>query len=261
LKVSRKVVAVAMALIVIIALLVIIKVNVAAYWKTDASANGMNVSITGKTEVIGEDGEPIQVMMIAKYFMVPLAFYVKSTKVVAMRVTVSWTASGTDVDWNTLSITIKASGTGGFSDSRTSTSKTGSVVFRLPISTSQLGRTPSSGETVTWQMVINVDASIKSLTGETLQASASPITCTVSTVWYSPSFSITSSASTTTESGTSGGGCGPYGEHVIWVYGVEPIPTIQDYLPTLGLATISTVLALPFAVAIKRKLKNRKVPR
>ena len=264
-------------IIVIAAVLVAISfIPVEAYvwWSSEASGqtqNGnMTVSIEGRTELIGEDGQPLKILYISKYAMLPLAFYIGDKEVTAMRVTITWTASGQDVNWDTLTITISASGTGGYSSSTTSHSKTGSTVFTLPISTSQLGRTPSSGEKITWQMTINVQGKIEDVVGNTLTASANPIVNTVTTTWYKPTFTVSASASTsttktdttssttsgdTTVSGgtSSGGGCGGPGKHLVWVHNITPLPNITEILQPITYLLILTEIALISKLMLRKK--------
>jgi len=249
------------AAIVVVALLFLWRVDVVAYWKTSAGDKNFGVDITGKTEVIGKDGRVISLTVAQKVSMLPLSFYYQNTEVTALKVTLSWTASGQDVDWTTLTLTISATGTGGYSSSTTSTQQSGSAVFTLPITTTQLGYTPSSGQQITWQMTINIQGSVKSVVGQILTAQAQPITCQVTTVWYSPSFSISSSATTTTDSGTSSGGCGPPGQHVVWVYNVQPegISKYQDIFPLIGVTIYAAIAAttIHYIKKAKRALTKR----
>jgi len=249
-------------------LIVISVIPIPAYvwWETEASDEtaeaSVTVSVEGRTELLGSDGQPLKVLTIYKYGILPLSFYVGSNEVTGMRVTVSWTASGKDVDWNTLTITISASGTGGYSSSHSSSSKTGSTSFTLPISISQLGRTPSSGETVTWRMTINVKGSIKDLAGNTLTASLdNPIVNSITTKWYEPSFTISATTSTSTSGATSGGGgCGGFGKHLVWVYNIKPKINVGEILQytayTLIAAEAFLLLMLVRKIKCDRKEKD-----
>jgi len=254
------------SLIIVIAtvLIVISFIPVEAYvwWSSEASGQtqtgNMTVSIEGKTELIGKDGQPLKILSFYKYAMLPLAFYIGDKEVTAMRVTVTWAASGQDVDWDTLTMTISASGTGGYSSSTASQSKTGSTVFTLPISTSQLGRTPSSGETITWTITINVKGTIKDVVGNTLAASADPIINTVTTTWYEPSFTVSATSSTTTDGTTSGGGgCGGIDKHLVWVHSITPRPNIGEILQVTAYLMILTEIALIAELLSKHKNKEK----
>jgi len=270
------------SLIIVIAAVLIaisfIPIEAYVWWSSEANGQtqtgNLTVSIEGKTEIIGEDGQPLKILAFYKYAMLPLAFYIGDKKVTAMRVTVTWTASGQDVNWDTLTLTISASGTGGYSSSTTSQSKTGSAVFTLPISTSQLGRTPSSGEKITWRMTINVQGTITDAVGNTLTASANPIVNKVTTTWYKPTFTVSASASTsttttdttssttsgdTTVSGgtSSGGGCGGPGKHLVWVYNITPRPNIGEILQVTTYLIILTEIALIADLLSKHKKKEK----
>lgn len=254
------------AIAIVLIVMSFIPIPVYVWWETESSdeteIGSLSVYVTGKTELLGSDGQPLKVLMIYKYGILPLAFYVGSNEVTGMRVTVSWSASGKDVDWNTLKITISASGTGGYSSTYTATSKTGSTSFTLPISTSQLGRTPSSGESVTWRMTINVQGSIKDLAGNTLTASLdNPIVNSITTVWYEPSFTISATTSTSTIGATSGGGgCGGFGKHLVWVYNIKPKINIGEILQytayTLMAAEAFLLLMLVRKIRFNRKEKD-----
>ena len=110
-----------------------------------------------------------------------------------MRVTVDWTASGRDVDWSTLSLTVEAAGTGGFTASLPFSTQTGNTEISLPVTTSQLGRTPSSGETVTWTVSVDVRGEIRDAVGNTLTATADTVTSSLTSKWYVPYFTIDTS--------------------------------------------------------------------
>jgi len=271
-------------IIVIAAVLIAISfIPVAAYvwWASEASGQtqtgNLIVNIEGKTELIGEDGQPLKILYITKFALLPLAFYIGDKEVTAMRVTVTWTASGQDVNWDTLTITISASGTGGYSSSTTSQSKTGSTIFTLPISTSQLGRTPSSGEKITWKLTINVQGTITDIIGNTLTASANPIINTVTTTWYEPTFTVSASTSTsttttdttssttsgdTTVSGgtSSGGGCGGPGKHLVWVHNITPLPNVTEILQPITYSLILTEITL-IAKLISNLKRKKKAPK
>jgi hypothetical protein len=229
-------------LVLLVFVLYIGKVDVAAKWKTEARDNTGNLgfNISGETYLIDAKGQRVALTMIAKLGVVPLSFFKGQTEVAGMVTTLTWTASGQDVDWSTLKLTVSTSGTGGFSKTSQFTAQSGSVSITLPISTQQLGRTPSSGESVTWTLTITVNGQVNDKAGRTLTAQANPITSTVTTVWYEPSFSISSTASTSTDGSTSSGGCGLFGQHAIWVYNVQAVPTILDY----AIPLVQTALAI-----------------
>lgn len=210
-------------LIVVLAAALSSTVPVVAKWKTRFSdeTGNLSINVSGETSLLDEKGKTVEVLMIAKLSSVQLSFYYNSIKVSGMVVKLNWEVFGQDVDWSTLNLLITATGTGGYSDQRKVTLTRGTAAFTLPISTSQLGRTPSSGETVTWELTIVVEGNVKDKLGNLLTAKSNPIRSTVSTVWYEPSFGIKTSASTETAGETASGGCGGPGEHVIWVYGVE----------------------------------------
>jgi len=254
-KTKKTLIWLAVGIIAILVISLIVKIDLVARWRAEASNENFTVNISGTTELIGESGEPIKLMLIAKMAVLPLSFFVSENEVTAMRVTVSWSASGKDVDWSTLKITITATGTGGYQNSYTTSLKSGSISFTLPITVEQLGRTPTSGETVTWEMTINVEGEVTDLVGRRLTASLpQPIVSQVETVWYEPNFTITASQSTTTDSGTSGGGCGAPGHHVIWVYGVADIIGIEKVLPAIMQCAL---LALTIAIVYQIKKRRR----
>jgi hypothetical protein len=239
----RRYVAVAVIVLVLLVFVLYIgKVDVVARWKTEAKDNtgNLGLNISGETYLLDANGQKVALSMIAKLGVIPLSFFKGQTEVSAMVTTLAWTASGQDVDWSTLKITVSASGTGGFSKSLQFTTQSGSVSITLPISVQQLGRTPSSGESVTWTLTITVSGQVNDKTGRTLTAQANPITSTVTTVWYEPSFSVSSTASTSTDGSTSSGGCGLFGQHAIWVYNVQAVPTVIDYVMPM----VQTVLAV-----------------
>ena len=83
------------------------------------------------------------------------------------------------------------------------------------------------------------------MVGRTLTATANPISSTVTTVWYQPSFKVDSSASTTTDTGTSSGGCGFLGQHAIWVYNVQNVPTVVNFeVEVLRVSLLALTVAL-----------------
>jgi len=155
----------------------------------------LGVELNYKTELLDPQGKVIQVQPLLNR----LTFYSGSSTVSAMRVTVDWTASGRDVDWSTLALTVEATGTGGYTVSLPFSTHTGSAEISLPISTGQLGRTPSSGETVTWTVSVDVSGEIKDAVGNTVTATADTVTSSLTTEWYVPFFTIdTSSDGTST---------------------------------------------------------------
>jgi len=263
---KKTLISIIVAIAIVLVVASFIPVSAYVWWETEASGEtdvgSLSMVVSGKTELLGSDGQPLKVLTIYKYGILPLSFYVGSNEVTAMRVTVTWTASGKDVDWNTLTITITATGTGGYSNTYTTSAKTGSTSFTLPISTTQLGRTPSSGESVTWKMTINVKGSIKDLTGKTLTAQLdNPIVCSVTTTWYEPTFTITATADTSTEGTTSsGGGCGGFGKHLVWVHNIKPKMNIGTVLQYTGYALMITeamlVLILVYKIRCERKQKT-----
>jgi len=254
---KKALILIAVGIIAILLIACLVKVGLVAEWNAEAADTNLSVDVSGTTELLGPDGEPIRLALIAKLGILPLSFFVESSEVTAMRVTVSWTASGQDVDWSTLKITLTASGTGGYQKSYTTSYKTGSKSFILPITVDQLGRTPSSGETITWQMTINVKGEVVALTGEKLTATLpKPIISQVKTVWYEPSFTITASQSTTTESGTSSGGCGPPGHHVVWVYGVTDTAGIKKIIPDIMRYTLISLIVAEAVIAYSLRRKK-----
>ena len=244
---------------VVLVALYIAKVDVTARWRTRASdaTGNLNLAISGETYLLDANNQRMSLSMIAKIGLFPLSFFKGQTEVTAMITTLSWTASGTDVDWSTLKIDISASGTGGFSKSSQQAAQSGSVSITLPITTAQLGRTPASGESVTWTVTITVQGQVTDKVGRTLTAQAQPITATVTAVWYAPTFAVSSSASTTTDGTTSSGGCGPLGQHAIWVYNVQPTPTIVDY----AVPAVQGVMATAIASLVISTIKWRKAKR
>jgi hypothetical protein len=256
-KTAKKYVAVAATILVLLLFtLYISRVEILAKWRAKATTQNLELNIYGETYLLDAKGQRITLSMVAKLGVLPLSFFKDQTEVTAMVTTLTWTATGQDVDWSTLKITVSASGTGGFSQSSQFTTRSGSTSITLPISTAQLGRTPSSGETVTWTLTITVSGQILDKVGRTLTAQANPIISTVTTVWYSPSFTISSTASTTTDSSTSSGGCGLFGQHAIWVYHVQPVPTLIDYaVPAIqGVLAVTVVTLLLYtAKLVKRR--------
>jgi hypothetical protein len=252
-KTAKKYVAVAATILVLLLFaLYISRVEVVAKWRSEAKDATGNVGLylNGETYLLDAKGQRITLSTVAKLGVLPLSFFKDQTEVTAMITTLTWAATGQDVDWSTLKITVSASGTGGLSQTSQFTTQYGSTSITLPISTTQLGRTPSSGETVTWTLTITVSGQIVDKVGRTLTAQANPITSTVTTVWYSPSFTISSTASTSTDGSTSSGGCGLFGQHAIWVYHVQPTPTLIDYVvPAIQAVLAITVVTLLLCTA------------
>jgi len=235
--------------ILIISVLVasmLIKFPVGVFWKSEAESPDGNFHfvVDGATELIGANDEPIKLQICMKSIL-PMSFYYEGIEVKALKVSLSYQADGRDVDWNTLKIYVDAKGTGGYSKSKVFNTKTGTAEFILPFSTSLLGRTPKSGEEVTWKMTVTVKGEVRDLTGRLLTAETEPLTASAKTKWYSPSFSVTTSTSTsvTTSSGETvtsgtpsytssstetssttvyGGGCGSPGQHLVWTSNVQP---------------------------------------
>ena len=261
-----------------------VKFPVGVFWKTKASSpqGDFNMVINGVTELIGANNQPIKLEIYMKSIL-PLAFYHEGIEVEAMKVTITYQADGQDIDWSTLKIYVDAEGTGGYKKSEVLTTKTGTVTFILPFSTSLLGRTPSSGEEITWKMTITVKGQVKDLTGKVLTAKAKPLTASAKTVWREPSFSVTASSSTsiTTSDGTTvysgsqdhylytdeymqtdiyGGGCGIPGQHLVWTCNVQP-QTENPWFwinSTLIVAVIFYGLIISGAILIGLGLKGKK---
>ena len=280
--------------------LCLVPIDVSVLWRSTAEAKSdtgeLQINLEGKTELLGPDGQPLRVLSIVKYSMMPLSFFVGSKEVTAMKVTVSWSAEGQDIDWSTLNIEVYATGTGNYHARKTSNSRTGSVTFTLPISASRLGWTPRSGETVTWRMDINVKGTVKDVVGRPLTATAQPITCTTTTKWYQPSFRVHATASgsgVSVSSGSSsysspssyssysqssggsypsysqsgsyggiygihGGGCGGPGKHLVWVYNIIPITGIAERLQAAfyTLMLVEALLAI-ISVGTSRSRESR----
>ena len=222
------------AIAIIIAFL-FVQTEATASWTANYQGNGLTLKVTGRTELVGEDGSPIQLRFLAKMMMLPLSFVYQGQKVASMRVSFKWTVSGADVDWVTLTVTALATGTGNYRQTATFNAREGSYVFTLPLTVEQLGRAPSANETVEWTMEVVLTARALSNKGESLRVDSMPIKSTVKTVWQadSQSFEPETSPSTEYETGTgtatTGGGCGPPGHHLIWVYGVQPKPWLETY--------------------------------
>jgi len=219
----------------------------AASWTATSQGDGLRLTVNGRTELVATDGSPIQLRFLAKMMMLPLSFVYQGQKVASMRVSFTWTVSGENVDWSTLAVSTVAAGTGGFRQTASFRSKEGGYVYTLPLTVEQLGRTPSANETVEWTVEIVVTVRALSVNGETLTVESAPIKSTVKTVWQadSQSFEPETSPSTDTGTSTTGGGCGPPGHHLIWVYGVQPKPWLETY--AVQLATTLGIVA--FAVA------------
>jgi hypothetical protein len=259
------VIAIAAALIVAF---LFVQTEAAADWTAFYQGNGLSLKVTGRTELVKADGSPIQLRFLAKMMMLPLSFVYQGQKVASMRVSFTWTVSGSDVNWDTLTVSVEATGTGNYRQTASFKGKVGSYVFTLPLTVEQLGRTPSANETVTWTMEITFQARALNSKGETLTAASMPIKSTVKTVWQadSQSFEPETSPSTEYETGTGtatvGGGCGPPGCHLIWVYGVQPKPWLETYaLPTLtvvAIVAVSMASALAADYAIFLLVKGRK---
>jgi FlaG/FlaF family flagellin (archaellin) len=237
---------IALAIALIVAFL-FVQTEAAASWTASYQGSGLSLKVSGRTELVGADGSPIQLRFLAKMMMLPLSFVYQGQKVASMRVSFTWTVSGLDVNWDTLTVTVEATGTGSYRQTASFKNRAeGSYVFTLPLTVQQLGRTPSANETVTWTMEITLQAWALSSKGETLTAKSMPIKSTVTTVWQadSQSFEPETSPSTEYETGTGtatvGGGCGPPGYHLVWVYGVQPKPWLETYaLPTLTVMAIA----------------------
>jgi hypothetical protein len=244
-------------IVVIILALCVTKTDVVAKWQSQASdiTGKLGMRLSGETYLLDAKGQKVALYTLAKLGIIPLSFFKDQTEVTAMVTTLTWTASGQDVDWSTLKITVSASGTGGFSKSLQFTTQSGSTSITLPISTTQLGRTPASGESVTWTLTITVSGQVNDKTGKILTAQANPITSTVTTVWYSPTFSISSTASTTTDSSTSSGGCGLFGQHAIWVYNVQAVPTVIDFVMPI-VQTVLVVSVVTLAICAIKTIKR-----
>jgi len=244
-------------IIIILSALYISKVDVLARWQTGAKdvTGNLAINFAGETYLLDKNGNTMKLSMAAKMGIFPLAFFRGQAEVTAMVVRISWTATGTDVDWATLKINWSASGTGGFRRTGQEKTPSGIIEIKLPITTTQLGRTPTSGETIKWNMTIWISASILDKVGRTLTASPAPITASVETVWYAPNFSISASSSTTTDVTTATGGCGLLGQHAIWVYNVQAEPTVVDYaVPMVQGILVLAVVSL-FITVFAEKLK------
>jgi hypothetical protein len=255
--------------VAVLLIFLFVPTEAAAGWTAEYKGDGLVLRLDGRTELVGADGSPIQLRFLAKMMMLPLSFVYQGQKVASMRVSFTWTVSGSDVKWDTLTISIEATGTGNYRQTASFKNKAeGSYVFTLPLTVEQLGRTPSANETVTWTMEITLQAWALSSKGETLTAKSMPIKSTVKTVWQadSQSFKPETSPSTEYETGTGtatvGGGCGPPGCHLVWVYGVQPKPWLETYaLPTLTVVAIvagSLASALAVDRAIFLLVKGRK---
>ena len=159
----------------------------------ESPSGGLGVDLQYTTELIDPYGNVIRLQPLSLFTLNRLSFYSGSSKVSAMRVTVDWAASGRDVDWSTLSLTVEAAGTGGLRVMLPFSTQTGSAEISLPVTTGQLGRTPSSGETVTWTMSVDVSGEIKDAVGNTLTAAADTVTSSLTSKWYVPYFTIDTS--------------------------------------------------------------------
>jgi len=180
-------------LIVVFALLYSTAIATDVQEDVESPGGALGVDLQYTTELIDPQGNVIRLQPLSLFTLNRLSFYTGSSKVSAMRVTVDWTASGRDVDWSTLTLTVEAVGTGGLRVTLPFRVETGSTEISLPISTDQLGRTPSSGETVTWGISVDVSGEIKDAMGNTLTATADTVTSSLTTKWYVPYFSIDTS--------------------------------------------------------------------
>ncbi|MEM3875270.1 MAG: hypothetical protein QXU45_09100 [Candidatus Bathyarchaeia archaeon] len=237
--------------------------DAAATWRAKASGNGLTINVSGRTELLGAGGNTIQLRFLAKMAMLPLEFVYQGQAVQGLRVHFSYTIEGDDVDWNTLVVTASASGTGGFSQSKTFTSRTGSHIFTLPISAIQLGRQPSEGEEMAWTLTVTLRAEARATQGAPLSVEARPITSSVTTVWKDGALQPETTPSTQvpeeTGGGTTtvGGGCGPPGHHLVWVAGVEPVSFLEEYGWQMAVVAAEFGLAAGASYALGRLNKRK----
>ena len=243
LKPSEIALIIASLFVLTIVVLSLVQVPVSANWKTEGKGEGLTLTVTGSSMLIGADGQPIQIALITK--VATLSFIYQEKEVTALRVQASWQVEGEDIDWDTLQIVFTASGTGGYSDRQTYATKSGTALFTLPISVTQLGYTPTEGETIEWSLTIHASATALKEDGTEATAEAGPITSKVATTWTAGQMEYEESPpdeeETETPSGDEGttggsnyyvgGGCGPPGYHVVWAYGVEPNDPVNAWLP------------------------------
>ena len=248
-----------------IILLSLVQVPVSANWKTEGKGEGLTLTVTGSSMLIGADGQPIQIALLRK--VATLSFIYQEKEVTALRVQVSWQVEGEDIDWDTLQVLFTASGTGGYSDRQTYATKTGTALFTLPISVSQLGYTPTEGEVIEWSLTIHASATALKDDGTEATAETGPVTSKVATTWTTSQMEYEESQpdqegtdsqngdqETTTDGTTDGsdyyvgGGCGPLGYHIVWAYGVKPNDPVNASLPyikaLLGLEITTFLIAI-----------------
>jgi len=215
----------------------------AASWTATSQGDGLRLTVNGRTELVATDGSPIQLRFLAKMMMLPLSFVYQGQKVASMRVSFTWTVSGENVDWSTLKITAEATGTGGFRQTATFGDRQGGYVFTLPLTVEQLGRTPSANETVEWAVEITLKAWAMTPDGRTLRVESNPIKSVVKTVYQVDGFQPETSPSTDMGNGAvTGGGCGPPGHHLVWVYGVQAKSWLEEHALELALSAATVAL-------------------
>ena len=159
----------------------------------ESPGGDLGVDLQYTTDLIDPYGNVIRVQPLSLFTLNRLSFYSGSSTVSAMRVTVDWIASGRDVDWSTLSLTVVAAGTGGFAVALPFSTQTGSAEISLPVTTGQLGRTPASDEIVMWTMSVDVSGEIRDAVGNILTARADTVTSSLTSKWYDPTFTIDTS--------------------------------------------------------------------
>jgi hypothetical protein len=159
----------------------------ALIWKLlgwDESDEGyVGITVDGKSELITSTGEPLKVGGYEQTFtgggggrLMDLSvlrlgvFKTTEGKVIqTLRITVDYSCQGQDVNWETLKVTLYATGTG-INKNFEKKTQTGQFVIEIPTTTASLGLTPKNGEIVTFELTVYLEATISDVQGTQLKA-------------------------------------------------------------------------------------------